>query len=180
MIGCPRWLPHPGQGRGANTGQERDRHGDRGSITLELVILTPALLMLLSLAIVAGRIEVAAGAVEQASAAAARAASLARTPAAAESAGRRAADESLAGQNLHCAQLTVTVDTTGFAVPVGQPAQVAASVSCDVDLAQLSVPGLPGARTLSARTVSVLDRYRSRALPDPPSPQPAPEEGSRA
>lgn len=133
-------------------------------MTLELVILAPGLLVLLSLAIVAGRIEVASGAVEQASAAAARAASLARTPAAAEQAGRAAASESLAGQNLHCSTLTVSVDTGGFATPVGQPAQVAASVTCVLDLSQLSVPGVPGAKSLTSRTVSVLDRYRSRAL----------------
>ena len=139
-------------------------------MTLELVILSPALLILLALAIVAGRIEIAAGAVEQASAAAARAASLARTPAAADSAARAAANDSLTGQNLHCVRLDVSLDTAGFAVPVGQPAQVAATISCDVDLSALAVPGVPGAKTLSARTVSVLDRYRSRALPADPPP----------
>lgn len=138
---------------------------DRGSMTLELVILSPALLVLLALTIVAGRIEIAAGAVEQASAAAARAASLARTPAAADPAARAAANDSLADQNLHCVRLDISLDTGGFAVPVGQPAQVAVTISCDVDLSALAVPGIPGAKTLSARTVSVLDQYRSRSLP---------------
>ena len=135
---------------------------DRGSMTLEMTILTPAVLVLLGLVIVAGRIEVAAGAVEQASASAARAASLARTPAAADRAARAAAATSLAGQSLHCATVSVVVETTGFAVPVGQPAQVAASVACVVDLSTVAVPGIPGTRMLSSRTVSVLDRYRSR------------------
>ncbi|HEX2809123.1 MAG TPA: hypothetical protein VHN80_23410, partial [Kineosporiaceae bacterium] len=100
---------------------------------MELVILAPGILVLLSLAIVAGRIEVATGAVEQASAAAARAASLARTPAAADQAARTVASTSLSGQNLHCSTLSVTVETAGFAVRVGQPAQVAANVACAVD-----------------------------------------------
>lgn len=149
------------------------RHGcrcgrsDRGSATLELTILAPGLLVLISLAVLAGRIEVAAGAVEQASAAAARAASLARTPSAADTAARSAASASLAGQDLHCAALAVRVETGGFAVRVGQPAQVAATVTCSVDLSVLTVPGIPGSRTLSARTTSVLDRYRSRALGHP-------------
>jgi Flp pilus assembly protein TadG len=130
---------------------------------VELVILAPGILVLLSLAIVAGRIEVAAGAVEQASAAAARAASLARTPAAANQAARTVASTSLSGQNLHCSTLDVTVETAGFAVRVGQPAQVAANVACAVDLAAVAVPGMPGSTTLSSRSVSVLDQYRSRA-----------------
>ena len=74
------------------------------------------------------------------------------------------------GRTSTASRLDVSLDTAGFAVPVGQPAQVAATISCDVDLSALAVPGVPGAKTLSARTVSVLDRYRSRALPaDRPS-----------
>jgi Flp pilus assembly protein TadG len=138
-------------------------------MTLELVILAPGLLALFGLVIVGGRIEVASGAVEQASAAAARAASLARTPTTADAAARTAAHESLTGQNLHCTRLTVTVDAAGFAVPVGQAAQVTATVSCALDLAALSVPGVPGSKTLTSRTVSVLDRYRSRSLGAPDS-----------
>lgn len=140
---------------------------ERGSATLELTILAPGLLLLLSLAVVAGRITVAAGAVEQASASAARAASLARTPAAAEQAARSAATASLADQDLHCAALAVQVETGGFAVPVGQPAQLAVRITCTLDLSTLVVPGIPGGKTLSARTTSVLDRYRSRALGSP-------------
>lgn len=136
--------------------------GDRGSITLELAILAPAVLALLGLVIVAGRIEIAGGAVEQASAAAAREASLARSPEAARQAATRAAMDDLNGQDLRCTDLTVIVDTAGFNVPVGTPAQVSARVSCTVGLSDISVPGMPGTRTLTAETQSTLDRYRSR------------------
>ncbi len=56
----------------------RERGTDRGSATIELAVLAPALLALLGLVIVAGRISVAGSAVEQAAASAARAASIAR------------------------------------------------------------------------------------------------------
>ena len=135
---------------------------DEGSATLELAILTPALFALLALVVVAGRIEVAGGAVEQASAAAARDASLARTPAAARQAALAAATSSLAGQDLHCAAVTVVVDTGGFAAPVGTTAEVSARVSCTISMADLAIPGTPGTRTLTAETSSALDRYRSR------------------
>jgi hypothetical protein len=135
---------------------------DRGSATLELAILTPGVLILLGLAIVAGRITVAGAAVEQASAAAAREASLARTPIDARAAAIRVATTSLSDRNVRCAGVHVTVDTTGFASRVGSPAQVEATVRCTVPLAALAVPGVPGSRTLTASTTSVLDRYRSR------------------
>ncbi len=145
--------------------QRRSAHTprrDRGSATLEMTVLAPGLLALLSLVIVAGRIVVAHGAVEQASAAAARAASVARTAGTAGPAAQAAARDVLVGQNLRCSSMSVDVNTAGFAVPVGQAADVAAQVSCQVDLASLSVPGMPGTTTLTSTSVSVLDRFRSR------------------
>lgn len=135
---------------------------DGGSMTLELAILTPAVLALLALVIVAGRIVVAGAAVEQASAAAARVASQARSAETARQAAIETARDELAGQGLHCANLSVTVDTAGFASAVGTPAQVTARVACTVQLRDLSIPGMPGSRLLTAETASVLDRYRSR------------------
>lgn len=131
-------------------------------MTLELAILTPAVLVLLALVIAAGRIEVAGGAVEQASAAAARAASQSRSAESAQQAAVQTARDELARQGLHCSSLVVAVDTSGFAAAVGTPAQVTARVACTVPLSQLSVPGMPGSRLLSSQTASVLDRYRSR------------------
>jgi hypothetical protein len=57
----------------------------------------------------------------------------------------------------------VTVDTTGFSVPVGEPAQVSATVTCAVRLSDLTaVPGMPGSRALTATFTSPLDPYRAR------------------
>lgn len=136
--------------------------GDRGSATLEAAILTPALLMLLGLVVVAGRVEVAGGAVEQAAAAAAREASLARTAPAAQAMASQAGRANLRDRGIRCTQVSVDVDTAEFAIPVGQPGQVRASVACTVALGDLAVPGLPGSRTLRATVTSPLDRYRSR------------------
>lgn len=148
--------PHP-MASNSMTGRS-----DRGSATLELAVLAPALLALLGLVIGAGRIEVAAGAVEQAAASAAREASIARTPAAARAGAEQAADDSLRNQGITCGALAVTVDTGGFAVPVGQPAQVQVSLACSLALSDLGVPGMPGTKTLRAQAASPLDRYRSR------------------
>ena len=135
---------------------------ERGSATLELAIIGPALIVLLAVVIAAGRIQVAGGAVEQAAAAGAREASIARSPAAAAAIAEAAATRVLTQQDLDCAALTVTTDTSGYAAPVGQVGQVGATVTCVVPLSDLGVPVLPGARTLTAQSTSVLDRYRGR------------------
>ena len=135
---------------------------ERGSAALELAIIGPALIVLLAVVIAAGRIQVAGGAVEQAAAAGAREASIARTPAAATAIAEAAATRVLTQQDLDCAALTVTTDTSGYAAPVGQVGQVGATVTCVVPLSDLGVPVLPGARTLTAQSTSVLDRYRGR------------------
>lgn len=136
--------------------------GERGSLTLELAVLAPGLLLLLSLLIVGGRVAVAGGSVEAAARDAARTASIARGPDQAQAESTATANQSLARQGLDCSATTVDVTTAGFAVPVGQPAQVTATVSCRVDLADLALPGLPGARTVTATATSPLDTYRER------------------
>jgi Flp pilus assembly protein TadG len=133
---------------------------DRGSVTLELAILAPALLLLLGLLVLAGRVETSSAAVEQAARSAARDASLARTADTAQAAARTSAQRELA--EARCVATDVTVDTSGFAAPLGTDASVAVRVSCTITIAGLAVPGLPGTRTLTADGVSPLDRYRSR------------------
>lgn len=149
-TGCARW-------------RRRLRADDeRGSATLEAAILTPALILLIGLVVIAGRVQIARSAVEHAAAVAARAASLARTPDAAQVAAADAAGRELTGQGITCSPSSVTLDTAGYAAPVGQAASITAAVTCTVAFDDLVVPGMPGTRTLNAHATSVLDRYRSR------------------
>lgn len=165
--GPDRRATHPAQTRR----QVGTRAGDRGSVTVEVALLAPALLALLGLGVAAGRYEHTAAAVEGASAAAARAASLARGPDQAQRDATQVATTTLEGSTPPCRDLTVTVDTTGFRVPASQvirtgaPAQVAVTVTCAVDLSAITVPGLPGTKTITSRTVSVLDTFRAQPLP---------------
>jgi Flp pilus assembly protein TadG len=136
---------------------------DRGSATLELAVLAPALLALLGLVLVAGRITTAGSAVEQAAAAAARAASIARDARAAQAQAQATASSALAEQAITCAPASTSVSTAGFRVPIGQPASVTVEVRCAVLLADLAVPGMPGTRVLTARMTSPLDTFRGRS-----------------
>lgn len=135
---------------------------DRGSTTLELVVLVPGLLLVIGLLVVGGRMAVAHTAVQSASSDAARSASLARSAGQAQAEAGAAAQTALAADGLQCSQTSVLVDTSGFTVPVGEPAAVTATVSCTVRLSDLVLPGLGGDRAVRASTTSPLDTYRER------------------
>lgn len=156
--------PHPRRRRPLDGGFRRVGR-ERGSAAVEAAVGVPAFALFLALIILAGRIATAGQAVEAAAADAARSASIARTQSSAAEAAAAAAARSLATQQLSCSTTRVTVDAAGFTTPVGQPATVTATVSCEVRLADLAIPGLPGTRTVTATMTSPLDTYRGRALP---------------
>ena len=135
---------------------------DAGSITLELAILTPALLLILGLTILAGRVGVARSAVDHSAFVAARDASMSRTADQARIAANDAMVREFGSQDIDCTSASVEVDTTGFAAPLGQPAVVVVTVTCAVSLADLAIPGLPGERIITASAASTLDAHRAR------------------
>jgi Flp pilus assembly protein TadG len=139
---------------------------DEGSAALELVVLAPVLLVLLALIIAAGRTSIAQSSVDAAARDAARQASLALNPQAAQQAGLASARQALAADGLDCVTESVRVDTgganSGFGLLPGTPAQVSATVSCQVPLSDLFLPGLPGVHTMTATFSSPLDVYRAR------------------
>ena len=134
---------------------------DGGSVALEAAVLTPALLAVGLLIVAAGRIAVAHTRVESAAAGAARAASLARSLSAGTAAARSEAAASLASDHLTCAAVSVQV-RGNYSAPLGTPASVTVRVTCTATLSDLALPGLPGARTVSASATSPLDAYRGR------------------
>ncbi|QAY68766.1 TadE/TadG family type IV pilus assembly protein [Xylanimonas protaetiae] len=140
-----------------------ERESERGSATIEAAILVPAFGLLVLLVVLGGRIALAHQVVQSAAADAARAASLERTTTTAHNAATDAATLTLAGQQLDCAHVDVTVEATGFDAPPGAASTVTVTVSCAVDLADLTaIPGLPGTRTVEATMTSPIDRWRSQ------------------
>jgi len=135
---------------------------ERGSAVIEAVIGVPAFMLFVALIIFAGRVTIAHQGVQSAAADAARSASIARTQGAAQTEGDAAAATSLANQHVNCTATTVSVDTTGFASPAGTPAKVTASVTCQVNLSDIWLPGVPGTKAISATMSSPLDTYRER------------------
>ncbi len=138
------------------------RMGEQGSMSVELALLAPALLLLLSFAVFAGRTQVAHAAVEAAARAAAREASLAGDAATATALASAQAQQTVAAQDLRCQRTRVDVDTAGFQTPPGQPGDVTVTVTCVVGMADLLAPGVPGAVSVEAVFTSPIDAYRER------------------
>lgn len=127
-----------------------------GSAAVELVLVTPLLVVLMMLIVTAGRLVQARMETGSAAAQAARAASLARDPATATVNASAIASAALASQHLTCSALTVTTSTATFR-PGGQ---VSVQVTCTVSLAGLALLHLPGAETITAHAAAPIDLFR--------------------
>ena len=133
---------------------------DRGSESVELAILLPIGLLLVSMLVVGARIALAGDRISGVAGIAARDASLARSAVAAQQMATDTATAALTSQGLHCIDVQVRVDTSGFSAPPGTSASVTVAVSCTVDLSDVGVAGLPGSRTLTDSATSPLDPAR--------------------
>lgn len=129
---------------------------DRGSASLELVLLTPVLLVLLLLVVMGGRYGQARADVDSAARDAARAGSLARSPAAAGTAAQDAAQRRLADRDVVCTDLEVTLDGTAFRAG----GQVVATVRCEVRLADLAGLGIPSTMSFESTFSEPVDVFR--------------------
>lgn len=148
---------------GAGAVDARRTRRQRGSATVEFVVVLPVLLLIAGSVIAGGRAWLAHAGVEQLAESAARQASISRTADQAQSSALELVRRDAAAGGLPCmGGVEVSVDTSGFAVPVGQPASVSATVRCRVGLSDLLLPGIPGTVDASASATSVLDRYRAR------------------
>lgn len=139
---------------------KRRRRDERGSAAVEAVIGVPAFVLFVGLIICGGRVAAAHQSLQSAAAGAARAASIARDAHTATTDAIQAATLSVSDQGLNCRRVRVTVNTAGFAKQAGQPGTVTVTVSCLLDLSDLSVPAVPGTRTLSATMSSPIDTWR--------------------
>jgi Flp pilus assembly protein TadG len=129
---------------------------DRGSAAVELVLVTPVLIALMLFVVAGGRLASSRADVDAAARDSARAASIARSAALAERDGRSAAEATMTDRGVSCRTLAVTIDTGQFRAG----GTVAATVSCDVELADLTGLGLLGRRTVMSRFVEPVDTFR--------------------
>lgn len=130
---------------------------DAGSMTVELVVLTPVLFLLALMVLVFGRVSEARQQAVEAARAGAEAAAVEPNASSAQSGAAEIAGAELFGRTRACVSGTVVVDVSQF-VPGGS---VTVEVACSVDLSDLSVPGVPGSTTVRASATAPLDPYRA-------------------
>ncbi len=137
---------------------------DRGSLTVELAVVAPGLLLLLLLVAAGGRVVEAQGHVDGAARDAARAASLGRSVGQADAFALQAAQADL-GRSSWCAQGSVTATVSGFPAG-GQPVvpgdNVTAIVHCSVNTSPFRILGFQPTTPFTAQAVAPLDPYMCR------------------
>ena len=133
------------------------RPDDRGSLSVELVVLTPVLVVVALIMVVFGRVTEARQQVVEAARAGAEAASVLPTPASAVSGSDVEAAVGIAGGGRTCAEHQVDTDVRHF-YPGGY---VTVTVVCQVPLSDVAIPGMPGSTTVRASSTAPIDPYRS-------------------
>ena len=132
---------------------------DRGSASVELVLVTPVLLVLLLFVVALGRLADSRAQVDGAARDAARSASLARGPDSALTGAQAAAEARLVEGGVTCRHLDVQVEVGAL-----RPGKiVTAIVTCDVDLGDLTLLRVPGSRAVTSSAAEVYDAYRGTA-----------------
>jgi Flp pilus assembly protein TadG len=132
---------------------------ERGSMSLELALLAPVLVVIMLFVVMLGRLVLANQSVGDIAADAARAASTASSSATATSAANDAASSELSAHGLSCAPLSVDVDTINFSAG----GSVTVHVACTTSLSGLSLLRVPGSETLTAQSSAPIDLYRQVA-----------------
>lgn len=132
-------------------------HDDAGSIALELAILAPALIGLISLTIGFGRYNSVTGNIESMTQDAARAATQTRSHDDAVVAVQQIIDDGRSRLPSSC-QSTLKLDSLTPAV-FSRGAMVTVTVSCTVRFDDLAIPGAPGSTTITRGFTSPLDPY---------------------
>jgi Flp pilus assembly protein TadG len=142
----------------ARTAPRCRRGGERGAVALELVVLTPVLVMALWLVgVFALRLMLADAQVDTAARDAARAATIARTPRAARAAAAEAAAATLAQARPQCRAVQTLTDTRDFR----SGGTVEVTVRCVLRLQDLGLLGLGSTRTVSRTYLAPVDVFRA-------------------
>jgi Flp pilus assembly protein TadG len=137
--------------------RRRGALADAGTMSLELVLLTPLLVAFMMLMVGLGLVVEGQGQVEGAARDAARAASIGRTTVDADAAARAAAEATLSDRKQRCQGGAHTFVDFAQWRPGGQ---VTVTVRCHIDLGGLSLIGLAPAKTMTGTATAPIDTFR--------------------
>lgn len=131
---------------------------ERGSMSLEMVLVTPIFIAFLLFLAGAGRMVDAKSQVDGAARDAARAASIARSPGSARDLAADTAAAGMRGTGWCSGGPRVQTDVSDW----GPGGRVGVTVTCDVDLGDLAFIGLPGSKRLQGHAIAPVDTFTDR------------------
>jgi Flp pilus assembly protein TadG len=131
--------------------------GDGGWAVAEVVFLMPVALVVLGFIVLCGRMGNVQADITSTARDAARAASLQRNLDSARQAAQATAAASLAANTVTCNQPRTRIDNPATFAPGGS---VTVTVTCDVDLSAVAIPGIPASTTIERSSTESIDRYR--------------------
>jgi Flp pilus assembly protein TadG len=134
----------------------RTGRDDRGTMALELAIMTPVLVAFMMLMVGVGRIVNAQSQVDSAARDAVRDASIARSAGDAQIRATTAAQASLQNFNWCQGGPSTQTDTSAW----GPGGRVSVTVTCSADLGGLTLIGLPGTKQMTGKATAPLDTFR--------------------
>jgi Flp pilus assembly protein TadG len=139
-----------------------EHRSDRGSASTEFVLIMPALIAFLFLLLAAGRLTDAKSDIVGAASDAARAASVQPTAGQANAAAAAAADDTVSGERLNCSGGGPQVDAD-YEPVFQRGAIVHITVTCTVNVSDLSYIGFGPSVTLTEEAWEPIDAHRSQA-----------------
>ena len=140
----------------------RRRRTSRGTVSVEVALLVPVLVLVAAVATAGWRIWWAGSQARAAAESAARAASVQVSVVRASATVDDVVAADLRTAGLRCRDVSVQRSLEAVALPPGAPGTVSVGVTCSVALGDLLVPGLPGTITVRGRAVESIDIFRSR------------------
>jgi len=135
----------------------RARPDEKGSLTVEMVVLTPVLLLIVLVVVACGRVAEARQQVVEGARAGAEMASVQPDGSGAQVVAEINATVGTSDHARTCSGRTVTTDISHF-YPGGY---VTVAVTCRVPLSDLAFPGLPGSTIVQATSTAPIDPYRA-------------------
>lgn len=140
------------------------RGRERGlAASVEAAIILPVLVLFLGLLITLARVAIAQQQIDSAAAAGARAASLERTATRAEGRALDAVSAALGSSGTPCAATATEVSADAVARPIGTAGgTVVVHLECEVSLADVALPFIPGSVEIHAARSSPVDPLRGR------------------
>jgi Flp pilus assembly protein TadG len=138
----------------------RDRQAirvvDQGSAAAEVVILTPLLVLLALVLMIAGRLVDGAEVVDDAARTAVESAVIASTPQEAQVQAANTASYEIRRNGLQCSEYSMVTEVADFTAG----GSVSVRIRCRIALVTFEIPGLPTSVSLSGRASAAIEFYR--------------------